>query len=373
MVFCIPTFLLAAGSYLRPPQEVLDVINANRTPSVSVSPTHTHLLLETVVANPTIADIAKPMLRLAGFRIDPATNGRHLTTYITALSVKPLIGGSEMKIALPADAKVATPVWSADGKMIAFTNATATSTELWVIDVATGKARKLPVVVNGATESAAAVASAPFDWMPDQHTLLVKAVPAGRGNPPAEPSEPPGPAIQESSGKAAPVRTNQDMLRKPYDEDLFSYYATSQLTYVDAISGKVTPTGKSSIVLNVAPSPDGRYVLVTRLHKPFSYLYGANSFPRSIEVLDRNGVTVYTVANLTTYSEASTRVTRSLITRGKPYQTPGFPTTTYIENVGVYPDVMADYMTTDNLLNRGKTFVAAFSTAITNLIAKGKP
>ena len=75
----------------------------------------------------------------------------------------------------------------------------------------------------------------------------------------------------------------------------------------------------------------------------------------------------------TTYSEASTRVTRSLITRGKPYQTPGFPTTTYIENVGVYPDVMADYMTTDNLLNRGKTFVAAFSTAITNLIAKGKP
>ena len=97
-------FLFAA------PQEVLDVLNANRTPSVSVSPTRTHLLLQTVVANPTIADIAKPMLRLAGFRIDPATNGRHLTTYITALSVKPLIGGSEMKIALPANAKVATPV-----------------------------------------------------------------------------------------------------------------------------------------------------------------------------------------------------------------------------------------------------------------------
>ena len=77
--------------------------------------------------------------------------------------------------------------------------------------------------------------------------------------------------------------------------------------------------------------------------------------------------------NATTYSEGFTRVTRTFVTRGKAYQTPGFPTTTYIENVGVYPDVVADYMTTDNLFNRGKTFVAAFSTAIANLIATGKP
>ena len=77
--------------------------------------------------------------------------------------------------------------------------------------------------------------------------------------------------------------------------------------------------------------------------------------------------------NATTYSEGFTRVTRTFVTRGKAYQTPGFPTTTYIENVGVYPDVIADYMTQDNLLNRGKTFVAAFSTAIANLIATGKP
>jgi hypothetical protein len=51
-------------------------------------------------------------------------------------------------------------------------------------------------------------------------------------------------------------------------------------------------------------------------------------------------------------------------------QTPGFPATLYIENVGVYPDIIADYMTQDNLLNQGKPFVAAFSTAITSLIAK---
>ena len=300
----LSSLIFAEGTYQRPPKEILDVLNAPRTGNVSVSPTHTHLLIETVVSNPTIADIAKPMLRLAGFRIDPATNGRHLTSYITGLSIKPIsakpMGASaEIKIALPANAKISSTRWSADGKHIAFTNAAANSTELWVIDVELSKARRLAgVAVNAALENPLPLTAAPFDWMPDQHTLLVKLVPMERGPAPAEPSEPPGPAVQESSGKAAPVRTNPDMLRNPYDEQLFSYYATSQLAYVDTDSGKIALIGKPSIFLNVDPSPDGNYLLVTRLSKPFSYLYPATSFPRSIEILDTKGAAVYTVANL---------------------------------------------------------------------------
>ena len=300
--FFLATFslsLLSAGSYQKPPQAILDVLNAPGSPTISVSPKRTHLLLETVTNNPTIADIAKPMLRLAGFRIDAATNGRHLTSYITGLAFKPLDGGPEMRVALPPNAKITTPRWSADGKMIALANAAADTTELWVVDVATAKARKLPIAVNAATESAGAgQATAPFDWLPDQHTLLVKTVPAGRGNPPAEPIEPPGPSIQESSGKAAPVRTNQDMLRNPYDEELFQYYATSQLALVDVQSGKIANIGKPAILLNVDPSPDGRYTLLTRITKPFSYLYPATSFPRTVEILDHGGKLIYTVANL---------------------------------------------------------------------------
>ena len=77
--------------------------------------------------------------------------------------------------------------------------------------------------------------------------------------------------------------------------------------------------------------------------------------------------------NATTYSEGATRATRTFVTRARPVQTPGFPATLYIENVGVFPDMNADYMTQDNLLNRGKTFIAAFSSAIADLIAKARP
>jgi hypothetical protein len=75
--------------------------------------------------------------------------------------------------------------------------------------------------------------------------------------------------------------------------------------------------------------------------------------------------------NATDYSEASARVTESLITRAQPVATPGFPAgqySQYYDGQGIYPDIVQDYQTLDNLLNGGTTFVKAFSTAIANLI-----
>ena len=74
--------------------------------------------------------------------------------------------------------------------------------------------------------------------------------------------------------------------------------------------------------------------------------------------------------NATTFSEGSTRVTRTFVTRPRAVTTPGFPPANHMENVGVYPDIINDYMTRDNLLNGGKAFVTAFSSAVADLIAK---
>lgn len=100
---------LAVAQYRTPPQEILDVLHARRLPTVSLSPTRTHIVLIDSVVHPTIADLAKPMLRLAGFRIDPLSNGPHLTTYATALTLKQLPSGAEVKVALPPNARLGTP------------------------------------------------------------------------------------------------------------------------------------------------------------------------------------------------------------------------------------------------------------------------
>ncbi len=68
------------------------------------------------------------------------------------------------------------------------------------------------------------------------------------------------------------------------------------------------------------------------------------------------------------YSEGQTRVTRTFVTRKNFVTTPGFPASRYLENTGVYPDIVQDYMTKDNLLNGGKTFVTAIITALQGLL-----
>jgi hypothetical protein len=73
------------------------------------------------------------------------------------------------------------------------------------------------------------------------------------------------------------------------------------------------------------------------------------------------------------YSEGSERVTQSLARRNHDISTPGLPSAPFIENIGVFPDVHADYQTVANLLTGGQPFVSGFSAAIANLIANGKP
>jgi hypothetical protein len=72
------------------------------------------------------------------------------------------------------------------------------------------------------------------------------------------------------------------------------------------------------------------------------------------------------------YSEGFTGMTMALQTRKAPVATPEYPESIYIETVGVRPDIEVDYMTRDNLLQRGKPFVDAFTVAIIDQIRRAR-
>ena len=72
--------------------------------------------------------------------------------------------------------------------------------------------------------------------------------------------------------------------------------------------------------------------------------------------------------NATAYTESFFRVTVSLMNRGRLIQTADFPPAPYIENIGVRPDIVQDYMTRTNLLAAGAAYVQAFTAAIVNLV-----
>ena len=292
VLVCLTTAAFAQQGYKKPPKEVLDILNAPVTPGVSVSPTRDNMLLTTALRNPPLADLAQPVLRIAGRRINPASNSPFRFQYSVGLTLKRIADGAEIKIDLPPGAKISGIDWSEDGKHFAFLNTTANRVELWVGDTATGKIRNLKgITINSAVGN-------PLAWMPDNRTLLVQLVPANRGAAPATPNVPPEPNTQESSGRPGPVRTYEDLLKSPHDENLYEYYATSQLALVDSVSGRATPFGQPAIFLGVDAAADGHHVLVTRLRRPFSYLFPDNAFPRDIEVWDTKGKLVYKVASL---------------------------------------------------------------------------
>ncbi len=292
ILLTVSSLNFAQQGYKKPPKEVLDVLNAPVTPTASLNPSRDTVLLLTANRYPPLADLAQPMLRLAGRRINPASNSPHRAPYSVAMSLKKIADGSEIKIALPAGAKVSGLDWSDDGKHFAFLNTTPNKVELWVGDAATGRIRALRgITVNSAYGN-------PLTWMPDNKSLLVQLISATRGPVPATPSVPEEPNTQESSGKPGPVRTYEDLLKSPHDEDLFEYYATSQLSLVDATTGRSTPVGKPGIIQGIDIAPDGMHLLVTRVRRPFSYLFTDFSFPKDIEIWDTKGHVVYKVASL---------------------------------------------------------------------------
>src|ERR1039458_154042 len=295
--------LSGAEPYRKPPQAVLDVLNAPVTPTLAVNPAHTFAMEGQPVRYPPIAELAQPMLRIAGMRINPKTNGLHNTVFNSSLTLRKIPEGTEIEVELPANAKLGLGRWSPDSTRFAFTNTTDRGVELWIGETS-GKARRIEGVrINallggGGGGRGGSGGPSEAQWMPDGKTLLVTMVKPNRGVAPAEPLVPPGPHVQESLGGAEPVVTHEDMLQTPHDEDLFEYYATAQLALVDAATGRVTPIGKAGIVESARISPDGKDILVTTIHRPFSYLHAARQFPKEIEIWDRTGKMVHWVASL---------------------------------------------------------------------------
>jgi dipeptidyl aminopeptidase/acylaminoacyl peptidase len=284
----------AQPRYEKPPKEVLDVLLAPQAPTPFLSPTGDTLALAQVVRYPPISDLAEPTLRLAGVRINPRSNAeRSYTRYWVGMTLKRIADGVETPVAFPPGVRLGVPRWNARGSLLALTSEAADGVELWVVDASTGRARRLPDLrVNPALGAA-------VQWMPDQETLLVKAIPADRGAPPEAPLAPPGPKVQESSGTTVASSTYEarDLLRNSSDADLFDYYTTSRLALVHVPTEKVTYLGAAAVFGAVSPSPGGKHLLVERIHRPYSYLRAWFRFPKEVEVWTVDGERVETLAS----------------------------------------------------------------------------
>jgi dipeptidyl aminopeptidase/acylaminoacyl peptidase len=281
------------AAYMLPPDDILSMADAPATPSISIQPQNKLMLLIDNPGMPGIDEFVADEFRLAGVRFNPATNGPSREIYHTGISLANIDGTNERRLeGLPFPSRISKIRWSPDGRKIAFLNTHCDVIELWVADAATSVAAK--VTGDGIND----ILGSSFTWLSDSKTIVYTAVPGNRGEPPASPSIPAGPVIQENIGRQAPARTFQDLLSNSHDEELFEYHATSQIIKINIDGGERIPLGDPGIFPNISASPDGKYLMIHRIRRPFSYLVPYFRFPYDVEITDLNGDLVRLVARI---------------------------------------------------------------------------
>jgi dipeptidyl aminopeptidase/acylaminoacyl peptidase len=283
--------LAAQTTYQTPPKSIADLFNAPATPSVSFNKDGSLMMIMDRTEAPSIEDLAQPELRIGGIRINPAISGQSRSGGFTNLKIKKIRSREEIQVkGLPSTPKMNGFSLSLDEKYLAFTQTESNGISLWVVDMATYEAKKLtePILNQVFGNSVA--------WLPD-NTIVIKAVNPARGSMPKAPAAPSGPVIQETSGNAAPSRTYQDLLSNPYDEALFAYFMDSQLMKVN-LDGTLSTIGKPGMIKSMDTSPDGNYLLIESIQKPFSYLVPADRFPYSVEIWSTSGEILKTLVQI---------------------------------------------------------------------------
>ena len=273
-------------TYQKPSAEILALTDYERAPSVSMDTKKEFMLLAYRNTYKTLDDLNQEEMRLGGLRINPIVNIASTITYINNLKIRKVMDTKSEPTqvsGLPENIKIANIAWSPDDTKIAFTNSTNNGVELWVIDVATAKATKLTEAILNCN------LGNPISWYADNQNLLVKMIPADRpALIDAKKNLPKGPIVSVADGKVSQNVTYQDLLKNKTDEQNFETLITSEL-YKVSLKGDKTLFRSKDMYTSQSFSPDGNYIMLTTIKKPFSYIVPLNRFPQTTTVYDING------------------------------------------------------------------------------------
>ncbi len=341
----------AQQTYQSPTADLVKILEAPANPITSISSNRQWVLV--TVSDPrtvTISDMADSAYYLAGSKIRANPDYRIENIGIRSGTVSSVDGKIERTLQMPAGGRIGSTAWatagdqlayttisngamsvdildpatgrtrhitgsgltgrirdldwSRDGKDLAFTTTTAAGTALWVAEVGNSTARRLtPPTLNFTTARGNIVDDSGCNWLRGKAPFVCRLWPANRGTGPKAAGVPSGVIVQESYGRSAPARTYEYLLQSPTDEALFDYYFTDQISLV-GLDGKITPIGPPGIHLSATPSPDGNYLLVETVQRPYSYQVPLDVFPSRTEVWSLNGKVLHEIRNTHLAEEA---------------------------------------------------------------------
>ena len=288
------TFAISQESinYQTPSNEILDLVEYNRPPSVIYDRDKNFMLFLYRDNYRSIEDLSQKELRLAGLRINPNTNIGSRITYYNNLKIKNL-KSKNLEIndieGIPSNAKIANINWSPNQKNIAFTNTSSDGVSLWVLNLESRTLTKLSDLKLNSNIGDV------INWVND-NDIIIKVIPDSKQNLIDQNYiVPVGPTISYNEGENAQNRTYQDLLKNKTDEFNFIQLVTSELYMVNlnGISQKWLDAG---MYTNLSPSPDGKFIMVNNIKKPFSYIVPYDRFPKTTNIYNYEGILISELA-----------------------------------------------------------------------------
>ncbi|OEL27843.1 putative glutamyl endopeptidase, chloroplastic, partial [Dichanthelium oligosanthes] len=296
--------LSTGRGYRLPPKEIQEIVDVPSNPSYYISPRRDRIMFLKRRSMPPLSELAKPDKRLAGIRIDPSSNARRRMSFYTGISIHLLmddgtLGPEKVVNGYNDNAKINFVGWSPDGQHVAFTVRhedevdSGSNLALWIADAESGKAQPLfkpaDIMLNAVFEL--------YAWV-NNSSLLVSTIPSSRGDPPTKPLVPFGPSIHSNEQRnIIQMRSTKEMLKDLHEEELFDYYATSQLVLV-TLDGTVKMIALPAIYTSLDPSPDEKYLMLTSVHRPYSSIVSYKRFPKKVELWTIEGRFVREVCDL---------------------------------------------------------------------------
>lgn len=271
-------------TYQKPPKEILELVDAPLAPSVWIDSNGENVVLFYRDAYKSIAELSEPEMRLGGLRINPNTNIGSRTRFFNNLKVKKATEKDARQVlGIPENPRLSSFTISPNQKMVAFLNTTDSGVQLWLADIESASARQLSTLKVNANMGN------PLNWFKDGSALLVNVIPIDRKDLiNTDEAVPDGPTITVSDGEKAQNRTYQDLLSSPNDEYNFEQLARSEIKKI-SVDGKVEDFLPTAMYDELDFSPDGNYVMVSTIKRPFSYIVPYSRFPFETNIYSNEG------------------------------------------------------------------------------------
>lgn len=284
--------VFADSGFKVPPKQLADLVDAPRQPGVTISPDKKWVALLARPGAKSIEELAQEEVKLAGLRINTSIFAPSRSSGYTGITLKEVNGDKQITVKnLPAG-KIMSVSFSPNSEYLAFIVENKQGLTLWSYNLKKNKTKQVSKKTINAS-----LGGTKYRWKRDSTGFYTRLTVAKASEKPQMSLAAIEPVIQVTSGKKAAVRTYSNLLKTPYDEALLEFLANSQLAEIK-LSGKITTLGKVAMYKGFSISPDGKYLLVSQIKKPFSYLVPASRFPLETQVWTTKGKLVTQVADL---------------------------------------------------------------------------